>query len=132
MPRGPLPLHTHAAMEPVAALVLIASPWLFGFDNASDAKTIAIVLGVVGLLSGMATRWRMSVVKLIPLRMHFMTDLLLGALLIAAPFLFGFSDDGGATRFFVIAGALELLTALTTDWDERQEVAPSTGAATAR
>jgi hypothetical protein len=34
------------------------------------------VLGADPLLSGMATRWRLSLVKQIPLRVHFMTDLL--------------------------------------------------------
>ena len=38
----------------------------------------------------------------------------LGIALIAAPFIAGFSEDGGATRFFVIAGVLELATALVT------------------
>lgn len=84
------------------------------------------------LLSGLMSRWRMSLVKLIPCT-HFMLDLMLGALLIAAPFIFGFSDDGGATRFFVIAGVLELLTAMTTNWDLREEVAPPrTGVAATR
>jgi hypothetical protein len=32
----------------------------------------------------------------------------------------GFSDHGGGTRFFVIAGAIELGTALMTRWDERR------------
>jgi len=37
--------------------------------------------------------------------------------MILAPFVLGFSDEGGATRFTVIAGALEILTALATRWD---------------
>lgn len=50
-----------------------------------------------------------------------MMDIGLGIALIAMPFIAGFSDDGGATRFFVIAGALELGTALMTRWDLREE-----------
>ena len=46
-----------------------------------------------------------------------MTDLLLGVVLIVAPFVFRFSGNGAATRFMIIAGALELVTALTTDWE---------------
>jgi hypothetical protein len=37
----------------------------------------------------------------------------------------GDSDNGAATRFLLIVGALELLTALGTDWDEREEVGPA-------
>src|SRR4051794_10306618 len=132
MPKGPIPLRAHAALEPVVAIVLIAAPWIFGFDDVSSATAVSIAVGVIMLISGMATRWRLSLVKLIPLRAHFMTDLLLGAVLIVAPFVAGDSDRGDATRFLVIMGALELLTALSTRWDLREEVAPrgSTTAAT--
>jgi low temperature requirement protein LtrA len=122
MPRGPLPLRAHQAIEPLAALLLIASPWVFGFSDADTATAISVVVGVAVLLTGMSTRWRMSLVKLIPLRTHFMIDLLVGIVLIAAPFIAGFSDHGGATRFFVIAGVLELGVALMTRWDVREEI----------
>jgi hypothetical protein len=122
MPRGPLPLRAHQAIEPFAALILIAAPWIFGFSDNDTATTISVIAGVLVLLTGMTTRWRMSVAKLIPLRTHFMMDVGLGIALIAIPFIAGFSDDGGATRFFVIAGVLELGTALMTNWDLREEV----------
>jgi hypothetical protein len=94
----------------------IASPWIFGFSEVSDAKTIAIVVGVAMLLSGAMTQWRYSLVKLIPLSAHFATDLLLGAVLVLSPFIFGFSDHGGATRWAIVVGAIELITALSTRW----------------
>jgi hypothetical protein len=134
MSNGPLSLRTHQAVEPVAALLLIVAPWLFGFSDNDTATTLSIIVGVIVLVTGMSTRWRMSLVKLIPLRTHFMMDLGVGIALIVLPFIGGFSDHGGATRFFVIAGALELATALMTRWDARQEVraAGSTRATPAR
>ncbi len=122
MPRGPLPLSAHQTIEPFAALLLIAAPWIFGFSDNDTATTLSVIIGVVVLLTGMSTRWRMSLVKLIPLRTHFMMDVGVGIALIALPFVAGFSDEGGATRFFLIAGVLELGTALMTRWDEREEV----------
>jgi hypothetical protein len=122
MPRGPLPLRAHQAIEPFAALILIAAPWIFGFSDNDTATTISVIAGVLVLLTGMTTRWRMSVAKLIPLRTHFMMDVGIAIALIVIPFIAGFSDDGGATRFFVIAGVLELGTALMTNWDLREEV----------
>ncbi len=59
-------------------MLFIAAPWIFGFSDVSEAKTISIVLGVAILLTGMLTRWRMAIVKLIPLSVHRMMDLLLG------------------------------------------------------
>jgi SPW repeat len=117
MRRGPIPLNLHAALEPLIAIVIIAAPWIFGFSAVDDAKTVCIVVGVVMLLAGSMTDWRLSIARLIPLRVHRMTDLLLGAVLILSPFVLGFSDEGGATRFTVIAGVLEILTALATRWD---------------
>jgi hypothetical protein len=117
MRRGPIPLNAHAALEPLIAIVIIAAPWIFGFSNVDDAKVVCIAVGVVMLIAGSMTDWRMSIARVIPLRVHMMTDLLLGAVLILSPFVLGFSDQGGATRFTVIAGVLEVLTALATRWD---------------
>jgi len=104
-------------LEPLMAVLIIVAPWLFGFSDVNDAQTICIVVGVVMLAAGAMTQWRYSLVKLIPLRTHFMTDLLLAAVLILTPFIFGFSDEGGATRFMIIIGVLEAITALSTRWD---------------
>ena len=117
MRRGPIPLNVHAALEPVIAIVIIAAPWIFGFSNVDDAKVVCIAVGAVMLIAVAMTDWRLSIARVIPLRVHFMTDLALAAVLIVAPFVLGFGDQGGATRFMVIAGALEALTALATRWD---------------
>src|SRR3954454_11999808 len=132
MPKGPLPLKAHAALEPIVAIVLIAAPWIFGFDDVGSATAVSIAVGVLMLISGMSTRWRLSLVKLIPLRTHFRMDLVLGVVLIVAPFVFGDSDRGDATRFLVIMGILELATALGTRWDLREEVGPRTAAGQTR
>jgi hypothetical protein len=125
MRRGPLSLTAHAMIEPVMAILVIVSPWLFGFSDVSDAKTLAIIVGIVMLLTGAMTRWRYSVVKLIPLEMHFFMDVAIAALLIASPWLFGFDGSGGATRFFVIAGVLELGAALGTRWEPDAAASPA-------
>jgi hypothetical protein len=117
MRRGPIPLNAHAALEPLMAVLIIAAPWIFGFSEAGDAKAVCIAVGAIMLIAGSMTDWRLSIARLIPLRAHMATDLSLGAVLILSPFVLGFSDHGGATRFTVIVGALEVLTALATRWD---------------
>jgi hypothetical protein len=117
MDRGPLPLRVHAAIEPLIGLVLILSPWIFGFSDANDAQGLCIVLGVIVIISGAMTDWRVSLVRVIPLKLHFMTDLLVAAVLIVAPFILGYSDNGAVTRFTIIAGVLEAIAALSTRWD---------------
>lgn len=124
MDRGPIPLNMHAALEPLIALVIAAAPWLFGFSETDSATAICVVVGVTMLVAGSLTDWRLSLMRVIPLRMHLATDLLLGAVLILSPLVFGFADEGGPTRFMVIAGVLEVLTALMTRWD-RTEAEPT-------
>jgi len=72
--------------------------------------------GVVILIVGMTTRWRLSLVNIVPLRMHFAGDVLIGIVALAAPFVFGFSDETAPTVFFLVMGAGELGAAFGTAW----------------
>jgi hypothetical protein len=114
--QGPLSLTVHALLEPLLGALLIAAPFLFGFSDEGAPTAVSIVIGIGVLVVGMSTKWRLSLVKAIPVSVHLTIDLIVGALLIASPFLFGFSDDGGPTAFFLIVGVGELLAALATRW----------------
>ena len=116
-------------VEPLVGLLFILAPFILDFDHSS-ARTLSIVIGAVIIVSGMTTRWRLSVAKLIPLRVHFMTDVLIGVVSIAAPFVLGFSDETAALAFFLIMGAGELAAAFGTAWapgDERAGERPRPG-----
>ena len=117
---GPIPLTVHAMIEPVVAVLFILAPFVLDFDD-SAARTLSIAIGVIILVVGMTTRWRLSLVKLIPLEMHFAGDLLIGIVSIAAPFVLGFSDETAATVFFVAMGVGELAAALGTAWRPTDE-----------
>jgi hypothetical protein len=106
--------------EPIIALVFILAPFVLNFDDAS-ARLLSVVLGVVVLVGGMTTRWRYSLVKLLPLRVHFMTDVLLGVVALLAPFVLGFSDETEALVFFLVMGVGELAAAFGTAWEPADE-----------
>ena len=111
--RGPIPPLVHGLLDYLLAALLIAAPFLFGFDE--DAATaLSIVAGVAVLMLGAFTAWTTGIVKSIPPVAHAMLDYLLAALLIAAPFLAGFSDDGTASAFFVVVGVAGLLLTIAT------------------
>jgi hypothetical protein len=124
MERGPIGPNTHGVIEPFMAILLIAAPWIFGFSDADDATTLSIVVGVLMLIIGSMTAWRPSLAKVIPLKTHFAGDLLIGAVLIISPFVLGFSENGAATRFMIIYGVIELITAVSTRWDQREALEP--------
>jgi hypothetical protein len=111
--RGPIPPLVHGLLDYLLAALLIAAPFLIGFDD--DAATaLSIAAGVAVLMLGAFTAWSTGIVKSIPPVAHAMIDYLLGALLIALPFLAGFSDDGTASAFFVVVGVAGLLLTVAT------------------
>lgn len=126
MNKGILSPDMHGTMEPVMSAILIAAPWIFGFSSVGDARWICIVVGIVMLVIGMSTAWKPAIVKLIPLRVHMAGDFVIGAFLILSPFIFGFSGEGGPTRFLIIFGVIGLITAISTRWDPA-EVDPDIG-----
>lgn len=111
--QGRFPLGVHAAIEYLAGALFIAAPFLFGFDSGA-AKAVSIVVGVVILGIAASTDWRPAVMRSIPVPFHLALDLVLVALLVASPFIFGFSGDGGATAFFIVLGVVHLLLTLGT------------------
>lgn len=55
--------------------------------------------------------------RVISTRAHSMMDYVAGVVLIAAPWLFGFSDSGGGTWTMIIVGVVVLMQALMTDYE---------------
>ena len=60
MPTGlikEIPVQAHVVLDYLLAILLIASPFLFGFDEDGTATAFFIVVGVVHLLMTIATRF---------------------------------------------------------------------------
>jgi hypothetical protein len=110
---GPVPLFLHGVIEYLAAGLLVAAPFLLGFD--SDAATaVSIVAGVLVIFVAATTNGPTSLVNQVPLAVHVLLDYVLAGLLIAAPFLFGFSDETAPTAFFIALGVAHLLVTVGT------------------
>jgi hypothetical protein len=52
-----IPVQAHVVLDYLLAILLIASPFLFGFDEDDTATAFFIVVGVVHLLLTIATRF---------------------------------------------------------------------------
>src|SRR5215210_4791879 len=91
----PITSRTHAMLDYPLGIVLILSPWIFGFSDVGGAATaVPIAIGVLMIVQSLMTDWELSVVDAIPLPMHLAMDVVAGAFLALSPFLFGFSDEG--------------------------------------
>lgn len=110
---GPIPRFVHGVVEYAAGVLLIVAPFLFSFE--SDAATaVAILAGVVVLVVASITDGPTSLVNQLPLSMHVLLDYALAAVLIAVPFLFGFSGETAPTVFFIALGVTHLLVTIGT------------------
>ena len=111
--QGPIPAFAHGVIEYLAGALFIAAPFLFAFDD-DTATAVSIVAGVLILVVTASTALPTGLIKSIPVQAHAVIDFALAAVLIAAPFLFGFSDDGTATAFFIVLGVVHLLLTIAT------------------
>ena len=83
----------HAVLDYLSAIILIAAPWLFHFDSSPAGRNVAIAAGAVIFLMSLLTAYEGGLFRSIPMSMHLNADLLLGILLAASPWIFGFSDE---------------------------------------
>jgi general stress protein CsbA len=93
-------------------VLLIAAPWLFGFNDMGAARWVPIVLGVALLATSPDAAYELGLIKAIPMPVHLGLDVLVGLVLIASPWLFGFADELWLPH--VIVGVLEVGAGLCT------------------
>ena len=117
---GPVPAFVHGVVEYLAAVLLIAAPFLFAFES-DGATAVSIAAGVILLIVAASSALPTGLAKSIPVQAHVILDYLLALVLIAAPFIFGFDDDSSATAFFIVVGVVHLLVTIATRFvrDER-------------
>jgi hypothetical protein len=111
--QGPIPHFVHGVIEYLAGVFLIVAPFLLSYDDGA-AVAVSIVAGVAVLLIASATEGPTSLINSIPLPVHVVLDYGLAALLVATPFLFGFSGEGAPTAAFIALGVAHLLVTVGT------------------
>jgi hypothetical protein len=122
--QGPVPAFLHSLIEYVAGAALIAAPLLLDYKSGA-AKAASIILGVLILFLVATTTSKLSLINQVPLSMHIVFDYVIAAVLIAAPFLFGFSGESTPTAVFVAGGVIWLLMSIGTRY--RKEETPARG-----
>jgi len=117
MRSGPIPLLVHGLLEYMAAVALMAAP--FVFDFRSDAATwLSIGAGVLVLAVAATTDGPTGLVGSLSLRTHMLVDYAVAIALIAMPFVAGFSDEHAPTAWFAGFGLGSLLVTLATRFTE--------------
>ena len=111
--KGPIPAAVQGIIEYLAGVLFVAAPFLFDFE-ATRARTLSIAVGVVVLVVAAVSKGPTGLIDELPVSAHVLLDFVLAVFLIAASFLFGFSEDGKATAFFIVLGVAHLLITIAT------------------
>jgi hypothetical protein len=122
--QGPLPGWIHGLLEYLLAAALIVAPFALAF-RSGGATAVAIVAGVAVLIVAATTNWSTSLVRALPVPVHILLDYVLAGVLIASPFLFGFSRETNPTAFFIAAGVVHLLVTIATRFGRREPEPPA-------
>lgn len=111
----PLSTKTHTVIGLVVGVVLLIAPWLFGFNDVAAAMLSAVLVGAFIILNELITTSPISPLKLVPMRVHIVLDVVTGLFLALTPFLFGFSGAAGNVWVpHVIVGIMTIGYALMT------------------
>jgi hypothetical protein len=82
----------HGVLDYLMGILLIATPWLFGFAQGGPETYIPVVLGCAVILYSLCTNYELGVFKLISMKGHLTLDFISGLFLAASPWIFGFND----------------------------------------
>lgn len=107
-----IPTRTHGVVDYIAGIILIASPWLFGFSDVGTAAAIPIIIGVAAITYSLCTHYEYGLFGLIPMPVHLWLDGISGAFLAISPWLFGFAEYVFVPH--LVFGLFEIAAALCT------------------
>lgn len=103
---------THAVMDYLVGVILIAAPWLLGFGDSEPAKWSAVGVSAVLLVLSLITDYEGGVIKAVPMGFHLGMDVVAGLFLATSPWLLGYQNQVFLPH--LIVGILEIGTGLFT------------------
>ena len=104
----------HGYLDYLVVVVFAVAPSLLGFSGTP--AYLSWVLAGVHLSLTLLTAFPLGVVPVVPFAMHGMIELAVGPLLVAGPWILGFSDLPISRAFFIASGVAVFLVWLMTDY----------------
>jgi hypothetical protein len=102
----------HGLLDYLVSLILIISPWLFGFADGGPQMWVPIILGISSIVYSLLTNYELGAIRIFSFKTHLTFDALSGILLAASPWIFRFADDIYMPH--LIFGVLELVVVALT------------------
>jgi hypothetical protein len=86
-----IPTKLHAVVDYLFGIVAMLAPWLLGFNQLTTPTALLVTVGALTMVMSLFTNYEGGVLKIIPMRIHLVLDLLIGIVLSLSPWLFNFS-----------------------------------------
>ncbi len=83
-------LKAHNIADYIGAIFLILAPFLFGFYELIEARTLFISVGIALAAYSLLTKYYYSALRVIPLGVHMALDVMAGAIVLIAPYFWGY------------------------------------------
>jgi hypothetical protein len=117
----------HGVLDYIVVVAFALAPAVVGFSGL--AASISHLLAIIHLCLTLATAFPLGLWKWVPLGVHGAIELIVSVVLVALPWIMGFSADGRARTFYVGAGIGIFLTWLLSDYastplSEKEKTAP--------
>ncbi|QDT14417.1 SPW repeat domain-containing protein [Alienimonas californiensis] len=117
-----IPTRLHAIADYGTAVLLFALPWLLGLAATERGEgygalvAVCVAAGAGLALLSLVTNYEGGLLPAVPMPAHLTADAIMGAVLIAAPWVFGFAETFGDWTWaaFVAIGLMEIGAALFT------------------
>ncbi|MCE7054679.1 SPW repeat protein [Algoriphagus sp. AGSA1] len=109
----------HAYLDYSIAAILIGIPWIFGFTMNGPEMWIPVIIGLITLTYSIFTRFKEEHFGIIPLRVHVISDVILGAFLASSPWIAGFTKTSAIPH--LVMGVLICAIAVLTDVPQKSD-----------
>ena len=102
----------HGILDYLMGILLVALPWILGFNAVPAATWTLIFVGAMMITLALFTNYEAGIVRSVPMASHLYVDMGTGLLLAISPWLFGFADQ--VYQPHLVLGIVEILAALVT------------------
>ena len=104
----------HGYLDFLTVFIFLLAPVLLGLTHLPSA--ISYCLAAIHLIVTLTSDFPFGVVKFIPFNVHGWIERLVGPLLIAIPFILGFTDEEAAKNFYIGMGVVVIAIGMLTDY----------------
>lgn len=109
----PIDTKTHGYLDYIMGIFLVAAPSLFSFEMNAMQSYVFYIAGIAAIVYSLLTSYELGMIKIIPMKIHLVLDLMSGIFLALSPWIFHFSDQVYVPH--LILGIIEILAAVLTN-----------------